>query len=194
MKSTRPLPLLLALAALGCASGRPPAPADSAPLPDQTVFQFSQGADLGAWKIQDDGVMGGRSQGQLDINEAGNGVFTGTVSLENHGGFSSIQHAFAPLDVSRRRALVLGLKGDGKRYQLRIDAVPGARHSYARDFQTSGDWQAIEIPFADLYAIRHGDRLDLPNYPGRTLAQIQILIGNGVAETFQLEIDKIWLK
>jgi NADH dehydrogenase [ubiquinone] 1 alpha subcomplex assembly factor 1 len=52
----------------------------------------------------------------------------------------------------------------------------------------------IEIPFADMYAIRHGDRLDLPNYPGQTLAQVQILIGNGKAETFQLEIDKIWVK
>lgn len=194
MKLPRPLPLLLALAALGCASGKPAAPADSAPAQDQTVFQFSQGADLGAWEVQDDVVMGGRSQGQLRINEAGNAVFTGTVSLENDGGFSSIQHACAPLDVSRRRALVLGLKGDGKRYQLRVDATPDARHSYACDFQTSGDWQAIEIPFADMYAIHHGDRLDLPNYPGKKLAQIQILIGNGVAEAFQLEIDKIWLK
>lgn len=194
MKLPRPLPLLLALAALGCASGKPAAPADSAPAQDQTVFQFSQGADLGAWEVQDDVVMGGRSQGQLRINEAGNAVFTGTVSLENDGGFCSIQHACAPLDVSRRRALVLGLKGDGKRYQLRVDATPDARHSYACDFQTSGDWQAIEIPFADMYAIHHGDRLDLPNYPGKKLAQIQILIGNGVAEAFQLEIDKIWLK
>ena len=192
MKSTRPIPLLLALVSLGCSNCRTATP--PAPLQDQIVFQFTQDADLGAWEVQDDVVMGGRSRGQLRLNEAGNAVFTGTVSLENDGGFSSIQHAFAPLDVSRRRAVVLGLKGDGKRYQLRVDATPGARHSYACDFQTSGDWQAIEIPFADMYAIRHGDRLDRPNYPGKTLAQIQLLIGNGVAETFQLEIDKIWLK
>ena len=83
---------------------------------------------------------------------------------------------------------------DGKTYQLRVDATPDARHSYAGDFQTSGDWQTVEIPFADLFAIRHGDRLDLPNYPGQTLAQIQILIGNGTPESFRLEIDKIWLR
>lgn len=193
MKETL-LILVLALAATGCTN------CDSAPPPDlalsdhPTLFQFSRDADLRGWEIQDDIVMGGRSKGRLSINDAGNAVFSGTVSLANDGGFSSVQYAFAPLDVSACRAIVLGLKGDGKRYQLRIDSEKNAAHSYAGDFETSGDWETIEIPFADLYAIHHGDRLELPNYPGQTLAQVQILIGNGQAESFQLEIDRIWLK
>ena len=188
------LALLLATASLGCMHG----PSSTSPDPtvsgEREIFRFSSETDLSQWEIQDDVVMGGRSQGALTLNEAGNAVFSGTVSLENDGGFSSVQHAFGPIDVSAYSAVVLGLKGDGKTYQLRLDATPDARYSYACDFQTSGCWQAIEIPFADLFAIRHGDRLDLPNYPGQTLAQIQILIGNGIPESFRLEIDKIWLK
>jgi hypothetical protein len=193
MKTTV-LNLGLAIVATGCACCDLAQQGHQVPPNEMEIVKFTQDSDLGTWEVQDDVVMGGRSQGRLAVNEAGNAVFTGTVSLENNGGFSSIQRSFDPLDVSKYCALVLGLKGDGKRYQLRIDAIPDARHSYAYDFQTSGDWQAIEIPFADMYAIHHGDRLDLPNYPGKKLAQIQLLIGNNVAETFQLEIDKIWLK
>lgn len=186
--------LALVLAATGCTNCASAPPPDPAPADNQTLFQFSRDADLRGWEIQDDTVMGGRSSGSLSVNEAGNAVFSGTVSVENNGGFSSVQYGFDPIDVAPYRAVVLGLKGDGKRYQLRVDAEQNARHSYAGDFATSGDWETIEIPFADLYAIHHGDRLDLPNYPGRTMAQVQILIGNGQAESFRLEIDKIWLK
>ena len=186
--------LLLPAFACGCMNGLSAAPQDPPPPDERAIFCFTQDADLSQWEVQDNIVMGGRSQGALAINEAGNAVFTGTVSLENDGGFSSVQHAFEPIDVSGFRTIVLGLKGDGKTYQLRVDATPDARHSYACDFQSSGCWQTVEIPFADLFAIRHGDRLDLPNYPGQTLAQIQILIGNGTPESFRLELDKIWLK
>jgi hypothetical protein len=160
----------------------------------RTIFDFSQEADLQGWEIQDDVVMGGVSQGRFTINEEGHGVFSGNVSLENDGGFSSFQYNFGPVDVSAYRAICLRIKSDGKPYQLRVESEKNVRHGYAYDFETSGDWQVIEIPFDQMYAIRHGDRLDLPNYPGQTLAQVQILIGNGKAETFQLEIDKIWVK
>jgi hypothetical protein len=159
-----------------------------------TIFAFSKDADVSGWEIQDDVVMGGVSQGKFALNEEGQAVFSGNVSLENNGGFSSLQYNFGPVDVSPYHAICLRLKSDGKPYQLRVESEKNVRHGYAYDFETSGDWQVIEIPFADMYAIRHGDRLDLPNYPGQTLAQVQILIGNGKAETFQLEIDKIWVK
>ena len=160
----------------------------------QTLFQFSQEADICGWTVEDDVVMGGRSNGHLFVNEAGNAIFTGNISLENNGGFSSIQYSFAPIHVSNYRTLVLGLKGDGKPYQLRVESTPNATNAYAFDFETSGDWQTIEIPLADMVAIHHGDRLDLPNYPGNTMAHIQLLIANDKAESFQLEIDRIWLK
>ena len=186
--------LALALTSTGCTNCDSAQPTNPDPSDNRTLFQFSQKADLGGWKIEDDAVMGGRSQGRISLNEAGNAVFAGEVSLENGGGFSSVQCDFGPLDVSAYRAIHLGLKGDGKRYQLRVDSDRNAHHSYACDFQTSGDWQEIVVPFADLFAIRHGDRLDLPNYSGQTMARLQILVGDGRAESFRLEIDRIWLK
>lgn len=188
--------LFLALASWGCTScDTAEAQARASDDAEPVLVQFSRDAGLSGWAVEDDAVMGGRSRGALALDEAGNAVFTGTVSLENDGGFTSIQRDFVPaVDVVPYRALVLGLRGDGKRYQVRVDSEANARHSYAADFQTSGEWETVEIPFGDLQAIRHGDRLDLPPYPGRSLARVQILVGNGVAETFRLEIDRVWLK
>jgi hypothetical protein len=164
------------------------------PAGERVLSDFSEGADLSGWRVQDDVVMGGRSKGAITVNSAGHAVFSGDVSLENNGGFSSIQWFFAPIDVSQYRTAVLRLKGDGNRYQFRVQSTRGQRHSYARYFETSGEWETIEIPMAEMYPVFRGNRLDLPNYPLDTLAHVRFLIGNGREESFRLEIDKISLK
>ncbi len=188
------LSLILVFIGVGCTCCNSAPLQSSEQAKNTTLFQFSQKADISGWTVEDDVVMGGHSNGRLFVNEAGNAIFTGHISLENNGGFSSIQYSFAPLPISAYRTLVLGVKGDGKRYQLRVESTPNATNAYAFDFETSGDWQTIEIPLANMVAIHHGDRLDLPNYPGKTMAHIQLLIANDKAESFQLEIDRIWLK
>lgn len=158
------------------------------------IHDFNAGAGLGGWEVEDDGVMGGLSKGTLTLGEAGQAVFAGTVSLENNGGFSSIQYYFKPRDVSAYRTAVLRIKGDVKRYQFAVEAGKGDRAYYLREFETSGDWQEVEIPLADLVSHYRGDRLDKPNFPGKTLSQVRFFIANKQAETFRLEVDKIWLK
>ncbi len=186
--------LVCSIVAVGCADCPSKASSGECLPANPALFQFSQENGLQGWVIQDDGVMGGLSKGRVSINEGGNAVFTGDISLENNGGFSSMQVGFDPVDVSAFRAIYLGLKGDGKRYQIRVETEPGVRFGYAYDFETSGNWEVIRVPFRDMYAIRHGDRLDKPNYPGQQLAHIQILAGNKTEESFELELDKIWLK
>ena len=192
MKVAAVLVFALALISFGCAISCPSSSMSSAA--NRTLVQFSRAEGLAGWHVENDDVMGGRSQSRLAVDDAGNAVFAGTISLENDGGFASIQCDYPELDVAAYRAIHLGLKGDGQRYQVRLDAARRDRHSYAADFQTSGDWQEIVLPFADFFAIRHGDRLDLPNYPGQTLARVQLLAGDGRAESFRLEIDRIWLE
>ncbi|MDY0144359.1 MAG: CIA30 family protein [Kiritimatiellia bacterium] len=183
----------LVFGSVGCTHATPLTTVPNAVSSNRTLHQFASETGTGGWQIENDAVMGGRSSSNLEINEAGNAVFSGTISLANGGGFSSIQRDFDTLDVSAYRALCLGLRGDGKRYQVRVESTPNAPNGYAFDFETSGDWQTVEIPFPELYAIHHGDRLDLPAYPGQALSRIQILAGDGRAETFVLELDRVWL-
>ena len=36
------------------------------------IFDFTKNSDISSWRIVDDGVMGGRSQGSFQMNEEGN--------------------------------------------------------------------------------------------------------------------------
>ncbi len=60
--------------------------------------------------------MGGQSISKFHINEADQGVFKGTVSLENNGGFSSVRFRFNQKNIEGYKKVKLRLKGDGKRY------------------------------------------------------------------------------
>lgn len=158
------------------------------------IFDFSSAADWSVWEIENDVVMGGRSSSQLARSEAGNAVFTGTVSLENDGGFASMQYHFAPRDISGYSKACIRLKGDGKGYQFRVKASLTEKASYIHTFQTSGEWQVIEIPLSQMEPTYRGNKLDLPNFNARQIQEVRFLIGNGKAEKFRLEIDKIELQ
>lgn len=158
------------------------------------LFDFSTATDPAAWQVVDDVVMGGRSDGHFSINEAGNGLFYGEVSLENNGGFSSVRHRFAAIAVGDYSHCVIRLKGDGRRYQLRFKSSLNDAHSYIYYFTTSGEWQEIKVPLAEMYPAFRGRNLRMPNYPGEQLAEIAFLIGNKEAEAFRLELDYLRLE
>ncbi len=158
------------------------------------ISDFSKDSELKGWEVEDDVVMGGRSEGAFSINQEGNAVFSGNVSLENDGGFSSVQYDFDTIDVSQYSTVLIRLKGDGKSYQFIVEADQNDRHYYVYEFQTGNDWQTVEVPLAEMYPASRGERLDIPNYSGRTMSQVRFLIASKNPESFSLEIDKIWLE
>ena len=162
--------------------------------PGKVLFDFSNPAAMRGWQVEDDGVMGGVSRGNMLHDKAGHAIFRGEVSLENNGGFSSIQNNFSPMDVSKYQHAILRLKGDGKDYRFIVESDPNARHYYVAELGTNGDWQEIKIPLRKMYPMCRGDRLDIPDYPAETMAQVRLMIANGRAESFQLEIASIRLE
>jgi hypothetical protein len=159
-----------------------------------TIFIFNAKSDISNWNIVDDVVMGGRSIGSFNLSESGTGIFKGKVSLENNGGFSMVQYRFDTKQIENFTKVCIRLKGDGKAYQFRIKTKNSDDHSYVSPFQNLGDWETIEIPFADMYPAFRGRKLNAENYPGKQMEMIAFLIGNKKAESFQLEIESIELK
>ena len=159
----------------------------------QEVYDFSPRSKSGDWFVVDDGVMGGRSQGNVELSEEGHGVFQGTVSLENNGGFSSIRARMEERDTKNYASFKIRLKGDGKNYQFRVRSRLNERHSYQYEFPTTGEWQEVTVPFDQMIPTFRGMRLNMPNYPGEVLSECSFLISNKKNERFRLEIDKIWL-
>jgi hypothetical protein len=158
------------------------------------LFDFSENSDLKGWYLVNDDVMGGRSSATFELNSGGNGFFKGSVSLENNGGFSSVHYRFQQKDIGQAKIFAIRVKGDGKKYQARIYASASDNFSYIAYFETTGEWQNIEIPLESMYPSFRGRKLDRPNFSGKFIEEIAFLIGNNKAENFELEIDKIELK
>lgn len=159
---------------------------------ETTLYDFTK-QGKGSWQVEDDVVMGGRSDSQLEIKEAGPARFFGHVSLENDGGFCSIHQTVEndPYSVEGKSAFLLRLQGDGKDYNFRVTTSRG-RHAYAYTFRTKGNaWETISIPFDAMEATYHGEPVDVPNYAGEKIVEMQVLIGNGSEEEFELLLEAI---
>lgn len=159
-----------------------------------TIYDFDKNSLANDWRIVDDVVMGGESDGRFSIDSDGHGVFEGKISLENNGGFSSVRYQFEKLAVTENSTVLITLKGDGKDYQFLIKDKSSTSYSYITTFNTSGEWQTIEIKLSDLYPSFRGRKLDLPNFESDAFEEIVFLIGNKKQENFKLILDKIELK
>jgi len=144
------------------------------------------------WRVQDDVVMGGRSSGHVKVDDEGHVRFHGDVSLENNGGFSSILYDVSPAKpVTGLVAFSLRLKGDGKAYTFRVKSAAGDGFYHEKSFPTNGKWETVTIPFASMSAMHHGEPVDVPNYAGQDVNKMQLLIGNGKPQSFEMLLDVV---
>ncbi|MEH6538151.1 MAG: CIA30 family protein [Psychroserpens sp.] len=158
------------------------------------LFDFTKTSNIDNWRIVDDGVMGGRSNGNFEINKDGHGKFSGEISLENNGGFSSLRYSFDTKNVSEYSKVKLRVKGDGNNYQFRIKSSNQDFASYIYEFETTNNWTTIEVPFEAMYPAYRGQRLRRVNFKGDQIEQIAFLIGNKKEQSFELLIDTIELE
>lgn len=159
-----------------------------------TIVNFSEKSDISSWRVVDDVVMGGVSQGNFKINKEGNGLYLGNVSLENNGGFSSLRYRFKEIDISKFSKVILKIKGDRKTYQFRVKDKYSNYYSYVKEFSTTNKWELVTINLSKMHPQFRGKKLDMSNFSSETIEEIAILIGNKKAQNFQLEIDRIYLE
>lgn len=158
------------------------------------LFNSKNLTNLSHWQVVNDVVMGGCSQAKFLINNAGYGEFSGQVSLENNGGFSSVKYSFNQIDMDAFTKVRIKIKGDAHRYQLRLKSNITDRHSYVTYFETTGNWQEVELDLREFYPTFRGRLLQLSKYPGKLLEEIGFLIGNKESQNFKFQIESISLQ
>ena len=163
-------------------------------LSSHIIFNFNKNSSISNWIVVDDVVMGGKSNGNFQLNKDGKGVFSGKISLDNNGGFSSVRYGFNKLNIENFKSIVLKIKGDGKNYQFRIKNKSTDYASYITSFSSSGEWQEIEIPLNSMYPSFRGRKLDEPNFFHKSIEEVTFLIANKKNEEFIILIDKIELR
>ncbi len=163
---------------------------------ENMITNFSgDGTDNLKWRITDDRVMGGRSQGKFEITKQGTMRFSGNLSLENNGGFSSVRSGGVRYDLSDSEGLEMRVKGDGRKYQVRLGTEARYRSwdvSFSAGFQTKKDtWVNVRIPFSDFKAGFRGRSLDQVSFDPSKIRRLGILLGDKKPGRFEVEIDSI---
>ena len=80
----------------------------------ETIYTFTAVSKLNNWRTVNDTVMGGVSYSHIKVNEEGNRVLTGKVSLKNNAGFCSVRYPLPRKQIGKFHSFVLKVYGDGK--------------------------------------------------------------------------------
>jgi monofunctional biosynthetic peptidoglycan transglycosylase len=162
-----------------------------------TLFKFTGESAAKPWLSSNDGVMGGRSAGSATIADDGM-HFSGTLSLENNGGFSSV-YTRGNFDLSDAEGVRLRVLGDGRTYQLRFhsDAIfrEGWAVNFAADFQTTaGEWIEVFVPFDELEQSWRGRELSGYTFNAKDIRRIALMLADKQAGPFSLWVAWIAVK
>jgi NADH dehydrogenase [ubiquinone] 1 alpha subcomplex assembly factor 1 len=118
------------------------------------------------WVAVNDTVMGGRSKSSLALNNAGELVWSGDLSLENNGGFVSIRASGAYADWSAYDGVDVIIAGAGRDVQVtaqRADMrVMAGGYRAQVPTNATGDTH-VYIPFSAFVLKRFGRRINGPH-------------------------------
>lgn len=115
---------------------------------------FDAGRDgIAGWRCVSDRVMGGESDGRLDLVEIDGRRalrLTGRVSLADGGGF--LQMATDADPAPQAAGIEIEVRGDGSDYDLRLRTAAAEKpwQSYRAAFRAPAQWRRIRLRFGDL--------------------------------------------
>jgi len=181
--------LIAALLLLGTPvplTGHPTTP--NAPM---VLFTFDR-ADEAEWIVVNDGVMGGRSSGFVEVAE-GTLRFTGTLVTQG-GGFTSIR-ARRVVDLSGEDGLELRVRGGGRPFEVELD--DGLRTGYGRSVSrrapvpTTSEWTTVRVPFSALRSTIFGRAVNAPPIDLSRIRGVGLYMLDGRDGPFRVEVDFI---
>ena len=147
--------------------------------------------DVEPWRSINDGVMGGLSAGSMVQSDEGL-KFSGELSLENNGGFSSVRRSVSH-NLSNATGVRIQVRGDGREYQFRIRQSSGSDGvSWSAAFSSSEKWRQIDIALDQFTPVFRGRTVPQagPVVPSE-IKQIGFLLADKTAGRFELEIRSI---
>jgi hypothetical protein len=161
-------------------------------LPGTEIFNFGRGEPI--WYTVDDRVMGGVSRSTVEIINPNILRFSGTMSLDSNGGFSSTRSDWKPIDLDGFDGVLLRVLGDGKMYRLRIrTAETGSEISYNAIFETNlEEWKLIFIPFKDMVPTYRGMVMNVEPLDPSRIGSFGFMLSDQQPGEFNLLVD--WIR
>lgn len=144
------------------------------------------------WFCVNDTVMGGVSHSRVEPTEEGV-RFTGTLSLDNNGGFTSVRTQPSVLPLERATAFRVTVQGDGRAYNFTVqrEDVPIRGGSYRARIETDADQPVtVELPLTAFQATAYGRPISAPPLAAapERISSVGFLLADKKPGTFALEI------
>jgi monofunctional biosynthetic peptidoglycan transglycosylase len=167
-------------------------PEDNMFLPGTEIFAFGEREP--GWYTLDDNVMGGVSNSTVEITDTGILSFSGNMSLENNGGFSSVRSEWYPINLTNADGVLLRVLGDGKLYRLRIRSEStGNSIAYNANFETTPEnWNLVYIPFSSMVPTYFGNIVDVGRLDTRNIGSFGFMLSDKQPGEFDLQVD--WIR
>ncbi len=153
------------------------------------MINLTEQHSVNNWRITNDGVMGGKSEGRF-VFKQGKGIFFGDISLDNNGGFSSVFKEIEPL-VEDLKTVTIDIEGDGLTYQLRMVVnLNGYRLAYKHKVKTvAGQRDKFTFTLADFQASFRGRSIDnAPILKSEDIREVGFLVTRKTAGAFSLSV------
>lgn len=166
-------------------------------MPDDTrivLFDFALPGAASEWQAVNDGVMGGVSEGTLQITDRKTLAFFGTLSLENNGGFASVRTKAKKLGLENGDAVVVTVRGDGRVYSLNLYVPrPQVAFSYRATVPTRKDeWVDARLPLEQFVATSFGRVIaDAGPVNPDEITAVGFMLADKKAGPFKLEVESI---
>ena len=162
--------------------------------PRAVVFSFEPNTNTPEWYSIDDRVMGGVSRSNFEATNKGLGVFNGTLSLQNNGGFASVRVETDGVDLSGFDAITIRVRGDGRTYKFCLktdDSWDGIL--YQSSFKTkAGKWQEISLPLESFQPMWRGRLIrEAGSLSADQIRSFGLMLADKNPGEFKLELDWI---
>jgi hypothetical protein len=159
---------------------------------NEMIIAFDNVQSLKDWRVTNDGVMGGLSVGNTQLVNKSL-IFSGEISIENNGGFTSVFKEIPTLP-DKIESISINILGDGNDYQLRVRSqVFDYELSYSVDFNAKkGQRKELTFHFADFKASFRGRSIDnAPLLEPKSISHVGFLMKSKQVKSFSISVQKI---
>lgn len=161
---------------------------------ENLTYDFGKGKAGQEWMIVNDGVMGGLSRGKVAFTESSL-IFSGSVSLENNGGFTSFRAPYGRYDLSEYDKVEIRYRSEGMDCALSFDQNSRFwRPNHKMPIPlTKNTWVTLDANLYELSEYQMGRQTGakMTEADAKRTIRLGLITDSKKAGTFSLEIDYI---
>lgn len=167
-------------------------------LPAVEKFTFKFGNSTGQcrdWVLISDNIMGGVTESKLEYT--GNSLLlSGSISLENFGGFASIKTQFGKYDLSEFKGVKIRFKSSRQQFAFTLENSQNwTRPNFKGSFSAKEEntWEVATLYFTDFKEYQIGEPTGNPLNPAslKNMVRLGIITTAKKEGPFTLEVDYV---